>query len=171
MDFELSEEQRAIVDTARAVARDEMMPFARQWDEEEFFPAETLGRAAAVGFGGIYAGADVGGSALSRLDAALIFEELAKGCTSTAAYMSIHNMVVSMIDAYASTELRLRVLPDLCPTAGKHVEFGQLGRAAALCNRAFANTGEPREDLVVWIRFKRSLDLRIEPLCGSDVRS
>jgi alkylation response protein AidB-like acyl-CoA dehydrogenase len=114
MDFELSEEQRAIQDTARAFARDEMMPFAREWDEEEFFPVETLRRAAALGFGGIYAGADVGGSALSRLDAALIFEELAKGCTSTAAYISIHNMVVSMIDTYGSTELRLRFLPDLC---------------------------------------------------------
>src|SRR5271165_3132411 len=117
MDFDLSEEQRAIQDTARAFARDEMMPYARQWDEEEFFPVETLRRAAALGFAGIYVGADVGGSALSRLDATLIFEELAKGCTSTAAYISIHNMVAWMIDAYASTELRLRFLPDLCSMA------------------------------------------------------
>ena len=62
-------------------------------------------------------GADVGGSALSRLDAAIIFEELAQGCPSTAAYISIHNMVAWMIDAYASTELRLRLLPDLCSMA------------------------------------------------------
>src|SRR5260370_14105665 len=81
MDFDLSEEQRAIQDTARAFARDEMMPYARQWDEEEFFPVDTLRRAAALGFAGIYVGADVGGSALSRLDGTLIFEELAKGCT------------------------------------------------------------------------------------------
>src|SRR5512134_2227520 len=114
MDFELSEEQRAIQDTARAFARDEMMPFARQWDEDEFFPAGTLRQAAALGFGGIYVGADVGGSALARLDASLIFEELAQGCVSTAAYISIHNMVAWMIDTYASTELRLRLLPDLC---------------------------------------------------------
>jgi alkylation response protein AidB-like acyl-CoA dehydrogenase len=117
MDFDLSEEQRAIQETARAFARDEMMPYARQWDEEEVFPVDTLRRAAALGFAGIYVGADVGGSALSRLDATLIFEELAKGCTSTAAYISIHNMVVWMIDAYASTELRLRFLPDLCGMA------------------------------------------------------
>src|SRR6266849_8456937 len=117
MDFDLSEEQRAIQHTARAFARDEMMPYARQWDEEEFFPIDMLRRAAALGFAGIYVGADVGGSALSRLDAALIFEELAKGCTSTAAYISIHNMVAWMIDAYGSTELRLRVLPDLCSMA------------------------------------------------------
>jgi alkylation response protein AidB-like acyl-CoA dehydrogenase len=114
MDFELSEEQRAIQDTARAFARDEMMPFARQWDEEEFFPTDTLRQAAALGFGGIYVGAELGGSALTRLDAALIFEELAQGCTSTAAYISIHNMVAWMIDAFASGELRMRFLPDLC---------------------------------------------------------
>jgi alkylation response protein AidB-like acyl-CoA dehydrogenase len=117
MDFELSEEQRAIQDTARAFARDEMMPYARRWDEEEVFPVETLRRAAALGFAGIYIGADVGGSALSRLDAALVFEELAKGCTSTAAYISIHNMVAWMIDSYASEDLRLRFLPDLCSMA------------------------------------------------------
>src|SRR5712672_873885 len=114
MDFELSEEQRAIQDTARAFARGEMMPFARQWDEDEVFPADTLRQAAALGFGGIYVGADVGGSALSRLDATLIFEELAQGCPSTAAYISIHNMVAWMIDAYGSVELRRRFLPDLC---------------------------------------------------------
>ena len=117
MDFELTEEQRAIQDTARAFARDEMMPFARQWDEDEFFPADTLRRAAALGFGGIYVGTDRGGSALSRLDAALIFEELAQGCPSTAAYLSIHNMVAWMIDAFGGAELRQRFLPDLCSMA------------------------------------------------------
>jgi alkylation response protein AidB-like acyl-CoA dehydrogenase len=114
MDFDLTEEQRAIKDTARAFAREEMMPFARQWDEDEVFPAETLRRAAALGFGGIYVGTEFGGSALSRLDAALIFEELAQGCPSTAAYVSIHNMVAWMIDAYGTSELRGRFLPDLC---------------------------------------------------------
>jgi alkylation response protein AidB-like acyl-CoA dehydrogenase len=117
MDFELSEEQRAIQDTARAFAREQMMPFAREWDEEEIFPVTTLRQAAALGFGGIYVGADVGGSALTRLDAVIIFEELAQGCTSTSAYLSIHNMVAAMIDAYGSTELRLRYLPDLCSMA------------------------------------------------------
>ena len=114
MDFELTEEQRAIRDTARAFARDQMMPFARQWDEEECFPVDTLRAAAALGFAGIYVAADVGGSALVRLDAVLIFEELAQGCTSTAAYISIHNMVAWMIDAFGAGELRRRVLPDLC---------------------------------------------------------
>ena len=80
MDFDLTEEQRAIKETARAFARGAMMPFARQWDEDEIFPVDTLREAAALGLGGIYVAADVGGSALSRLDAVLIFEELAQGC-------------------------------------------------------------------------------------------
>jgi alkylation response protein AidB-like acyl-CoA dehydrogenase len=117
MDFDLTEEQRAIKDTARAFARAEMMPFARQWDEEEIFPVETLRKAAALGFAGIYVNAEVGGSALSRLDAALIFEELAQGCPSTAAYISIHNMVAWMIDAYGSRELRRTFLPNLSSMA------------------------------------------------------
>src|SRR6476659_4891981 len=116
MDFELSEEQRAFQVTARTFARDEMMPNARTWDEGEIFPVEALRKAAALGFGGIYVKEDVGGSALSRLDAALIFEELAQGCTSTAAYISIHNMAAWMIDAYGSAEARRRYLPKLCPT-------------------------------------------------------
>src|SRR5262249_40380981 len=86
-------------------------------DEEEIFPVDTLRHAAELGFGGIYVGADVGGSALSRLDAALIFEELAQGCPSTAAYLSIHNMVAWVIDAFGSSELRQRFLPDLCNMA------------------------------------------------------
>ncbi len=83
MDFELTEEQRAFQDTARTFARQEMMPFAREWDENEIFPVEALRKAAALGFGGIYVRDDVGGSDLANLDAILIFEELAQGCTST----------------------------------------------------------------------------------------
>ena len=114
MDFELSEEQRAFQATARTFARDEMMPNARAWDEGEVFPVDALRKAAALGFGGIYVKEDVGGSALSRLDAALIFEELAQGCTSTAAYISIHNMAAWMIDAFGSAEARKKFLPKLC---------------------------------------------------------
>jgi hypothetical protein len=114
MDFELSQEQQAIQDTAREFARAEMTPYAREWDENEIFPVETLRKAAALGFGGIYVKDDAGGSALTRLDATLIFEELAQGCTSTAAYISIHNMAVWMIDAYGGEAQRRRLLPKLC---------------------------------------------------------
>jgi alkylation response protein AidB-like acyl-CoA dehydrogenase len=99
MDFDLTEEQRAIRDTACEFARNEMMPFAGQWDEEEVFPVDALRQAAALGFAGIYVGTELGGSDLSRLDATIIFEQLAQGCPSTAAYISIHNMVAWMIDA------------------------------------------------------------------------
>src|SRR5512143_1439053 len=114
MDFTLSEEQRAFQATARTFARDEMMPNAHAWDEGEIFPVDALRKAAALGFGGIYVKEDVGGSALSRLDAALVFEELAQGCTSTAAYISIHNMAAWMIDAFGSAEARKKFLPKLC---------------------------------------------------------
>ena len=114
MDFDLTEEQRAFQETARAFAQVQMMPFAREWDENETFPVECLRAAAQLGFGGIYVGEDVGGSALSRLDAAIIFEELAQGCTSTAAYISIHNMAAWMIDAFGNAEQRARLLPRLC---------------------------------------------------------
>ena len=113
MDFDLSEDQRAFQATARQFARDEMMPHARDWDENETFPVETLRKAAALGFGGIYVKDDVGGSALSRLDATIIFEELAQGCTSTAAYISIHNMAAWMIDRFGADEQRRRFVPKL----------------------------------------------------------
>src|SRR5947208_17014625 len=113
MDFELSEEQRAIQDTARALGRVEMMPHAKQWDETSTVPVETLRAAAALGFGGITVQDDVGGSALTRLDATIIREELAQGCTSTAAYISIHNMAAWMIDAFGGAAQRKRFLPKL----------------------------------------------------------
>jgi alkylation response protein AidB-like acyl-CoA dehydrogenase len=114
MDFELSEEQQAFQATAREFAAAEMMPHARAWDEGEIFPVEALRKAAALGFGGIYVKEDVGGSALTRLDATIIFEELAQGCTSTAAYISIHNMAAWMIDRYGTEAQRKRFLPKLC---------------------------------------------------------
>jgi len=114
MDFELSEEQRAIQDTARDFARAEMMPYAKDWDENSTFPVDSLRKAAALGFGGIYVKEDVGGSDLTRLDSTIIFEELAQGCTSTAAYISIHNMSAWMVDAFGGEVPRKRFLPKLC---------------------------------------------------------
>jgi alkylation response protein AidB-like acyl-CoA dehydrogenase len=116
------------------------MPHARDWDEGEVFPVDTLRKAAALGFGGIYVKDDVGGSGLTRLDAALIFEELAQGCTSTAAYISIHNMVAWMIDTYGNDAVRQKFLPKL--TAMEHfasyclTEPGAGSDAASLTTKA-----------------------------------
>src|ERR1700674_3632132 len=112
MDFNLTEEQRAFRDVAREFARLEMAPYAPAWDEDCIFPVEALRKAAELGFGGIYVKDDVGGSALPRLDAVVIFEELAQGCVSTAAYISIHNMAAWMIDAFGDGAQRKRWLPD-----------------------------------------------------------
>ncbi len=114
MDFELTEDQRAFQATARQFAREVMAPQARSWDENETFPVEALRAAAALGFGGIYVKEEAGGSALSRLDGTIIFEELAQGCTSTAAYISIHNMVAWMIDVFGGQTPRDKFLPKLC---------------------------------------------------------
>jgi alkylation response protein AidB-like acyl-CoA dehydrogenase len=113
MDFELSEEQRAFQDMARSFAETEFAPHAGAWDEHCTFPVDALRAAAKLGFAGIYVSEEQGGAGLSRLDAALIFEELATGCTSTAAYLSIHNMVAWMIDAFGTEAQRGRFLPDL----------------------------------------------------------
>jgi len=113
MNFGLTEEQRAIEDVARRFAREKLAPFAAEWDADETFPVEALREAAALGFAGLYIKADVGGSELSRLDASIVVEELAAGCTSTAAYLSIHNMASWMIDHFGSREQRHRFLPSL----------------------------------------------------------
>jgi len=113
VDFALSEEQLAFRETARAFAAAEMAPHAARWDEDKVLPVETLRAAAALGFGAIYVRDDVGGAGLTRLDAAIIFEELAQGCTSTAAYISIHNMVTWMIDRWGTDAQRRHYLPTL----------------------------------------------------------
>ncbi len=113
MDFHFTDDQRAIQDMARSFAENEFAPHAALWDRDHIFPVEALRQAAALGLGGIYVGEDVGGSGLSRLDAAIIVEELAKGCTSTAAYLSIHNMATWMIDHFGTEGLRQKYCPKL----------------------------------------------------------
>ena len=140
MEFSLSDEQRAFRETARAFAREDWLPQAPGWDERQEFPVEALRRAAALGFAAIYVGEEFGGSGLGRVDAALIFEELAAACPSTAAYLSIHNMVAWMIDRFGSGEQRARLLPRL--TNMDHLasycltEPGSGSDAAALATRA-----------------------------------
>lgn len=140
MDFALTEEQEAFQAAARDFAEGEMAPHARDWDAGSVFPEETLRKAAALGFGGIYVKEDVGGSGLSRLDAAIVFEELAQGCVSTTAYITIHNMAGWMIDTFGHDDLRRRYLPDLCTmkTFASYclTEAGAGSDAASLTTRA-----------------------------------
>ncbi len=114
MDFELNEDQIAFADMARNFAQKEFEPNAAEWDEEQIFPLETLKKAGELGLCGLYAPEDVGGLGLSRLDSSIIFEELAMGCTSTTAYLTIHNMVAWMIALFGNDETREHWCPDLC---------------------------------------------------------
>ncbi|MBC7441076.1 MAG: acyl-CoA dehydrogenase family protein [Ramlibacter sp.] len=111
--FELTDEQLAIVDMVRSFAAESLAPQAVDRDETKHFPLDVLAAAGALGMGGIYVREDVGGSGLSRRDAILIFEELAQGDPSIAAYMSIHNMVAWMIDTFGTDDQRRRWVPGL----------------------------------------------------------
>jgi len=117
MDFDLSDDQRGFQATARAFAADRFAPNAARWDEERHFPVAELKEAAALGFAAIYVGEEFGGSGLKRVDGAIIFEELAAGCASSAAFLSIHNMASWMIDRFGNEAQRRRFLPDLCRMA------------------------------------------------------
>src|SRR6266568_8923516 len=112
--FALNEDHRAIHDMALSFAQDELAPKALEWDQEKHFPVDVLQKAAALGMGGIYVREDFGGSGLTRLDATLIFEALATGCPSVAAYISIHNMSTWMIDRFGNDEQRAKWIPKLC---------------------------------------------------------
>ncbi len=113
MDFSLSEEQLAIQEMAQRFAREELAPYSAKWDKESHFPVDVIKKSAELGFAGVYVSEDVGGSGLNRLDAAIIFEALSGGCTSTAAYITIHNMATWMIDRFGSEELRQKYCPRL----------------------------------------------------------
>lgn len=113
MDFKLNEEQYAIREMAQRFAEQEMAPYAAKWDEEHIFPVETLRKAASLGFASLCLPHEVGGTGLTRLDAALVFEELATACPSTAAYLSIHNMVCGLIERHANPALQETWLPRL----------------------------------------------------------
>ena len=112
--MKLSEEQNAFYNVAKEFAIEKMEPNAEKWDEDKIFPIDTLKELASLGFAGIYVSPSLGGSGLTRLDSTLIFEALSHGCTSTAAFLSIHNMATWMIDSFGDEELKERFVPDLC---------------------------------------------------------
>lgn len=140
MEFELDEAQQAVQDLARKFAAERLLPEAARWDEEKIFPREALKAAAELGFAGIYTSEEMGGAGLGRLEAALIFEELAAADPSTAAFLSIHNMVAWMIDRFGDEALRRRFLPAMM-TAGRIASYcltepGSGSDAASLRTRA-----------------------------------
>ena len=106
MDFELTEDQRAFADTARQFAQAELAPHAAHWDAEAIFPREAIAKAGELGFCGLYAPENAGGLQLPRLDATLVFEELAAVDPSTTAFITIHNMATWMLGTWATDEVR-----------------------------------------------------------------
>ncbi|HHY0478583.1 acyl-CoA dehydrogenase family protein [Vibrio parahaemolyticus] len=113
MDFELNEDQRAFADTAQQFSLERLAPMAAEWDEKQIFPKDVLREAGELGFLSLYTPEAHGGLGLSRLDASIIFEQLAMGCTSTTAFMTIHNMVSWMVASFATEDVRAKYCPKL----------------------------------------------------------
>ena len=113
MQFDLTDDQRAIQEVARRFTADRITPFAAEWDEKHIFPRDTICAAAELGFAAIYVGEDQGGIGLGRLEAALIMEAMAYGCPSTSAFISIHNMAAWMIDSFGGDAVKTAYLPRL----------------------------------------------------------
>ncbi len=113
MDFDLNSDQNNYRDLAKSFSDKELKPYAAEWDKEAFFPKETLKKAGELGFLSLYVDTNLGGMGLGRLDASIVFEQLAQGCTSTTAFMTIHNMAIWMVSKFASEELKTEWFPQL----------------------------------------------------------
>jgi alkylation response protein AidB-like acyl-CoA dehydrogenase len=138
--YHLSDDQRAIQSMVRAFADERIAPFAIEWDQTHHLPVDVLRAAAELGLGAIYCREEHGGSGMSRLDAALIFEALATGCPCISAYLSIHNMATWMIDTYGNDAQRERWIPRMATmeTIGAYclTEAGAGSDAASLATTA-----------------------------------
>ncbi|MFA5632900.1 MAG: acyl-CoA dehydrogenase family protein [Porticoccaceae bacterium] len=113
MNFDFTDDQLALRDAARTFAQGELTPNAAEWDEHKIFPREVIAKAGELGFCGLYSPEAQGGLGLSRLDTTIILEELAAGCTSTAAFISIHNMSTWMVCNWGNEGLRQQWCDDL----------------------------------------------------------
>ena len=113
MDFDLNSDQKHYRDLAKSFSDKELKPNAAEWDKEAFFPKETLKKAGELGFLSLYVDTNLGGMGLGRLDASIVFEQLAQGCTSTTAFMTIHNMAIWMVSKFGSEELKTEWFPQL----------------------------------------------------------
>lgn len=143
IDFSLSEEQAAFQDAARSFARERLAPNAARWDAEQVFPKDVIAEAGAMGFCGIYCAEDIGGLGLSRLDAAIVFEALAAGCTSTTAFITIHNMATWMLSTWGTGPVRQEWGPAL--TSGRKLASYALTEPGAGSDAASLKTRAQRE--------------------------
>lgn len=113
MRFDLDEEQVEIRDMVRHFTEQEIAPHAEAWDETNYFPREIYRKMAELGLLGMTTPEEYGGSALSRLSNALVYEELAKGEMATAVGLSVHNMVTGSIARFGNQEQRQRWVSEL----------------------------------------------------------
>ena len=108
MDFDLDAEQAEMRDTVRRFTEQEIIPHAEAWDENNHFPREIYRQMAQLGLMGMTTPEEFGGSQLSRLTAAMIYEEIAKGEMATAVGLSVHNMITGSIARFGKQEQRQR---------------------------------------------------------------
>ena len=151
MDFALTEEHTAIRDMARDFGQEHIAPYARSYEAEGTIPREIWQRLAELGFGGLYVSEESGGAGLTRFDAVLVFEALSRSCASVAAFLSIHNMCLSMLDRFGSDEIKERYLApgiamekvfSYCLTEpGSGSDAASLRTKAARTNEGFSLTG------------------------------
>ena len=151
MNFELNDDQQAYIASARAFSDNELAPHAAHWDAESVFAKDALKAAGELGFMGMYTPEAAGGLGMGRLDASLIVEELAKGCTTTAAFLTIHNMATAMIGKYCQQTVVDEWCPDLvmgeklasyCLTEpGAGSDAGSLRTSATLDGDAYVVNG------------------------------
>ena len=144
MDFSLNDDQQAYIDTARAFSKDVLAPGAAGWDREHIFPVEVFRKAGELGFMSLYAPESIGGLSLPRLDASLIFEELASGCTASTAFMTIHNMASNMIGRYGSENVLDEWGTDL--SSGQKLASYCLTETGSGSDAASLKTSASRED-------------------------
>lgn len=151
MDFELNDDQRAFAESARAFAQAELAPHAAHWDRESIFPREAIAKAGELGFCGLYAPENAGGLQLPRLDATMVFEELAAVDPSTTAFITIHNMATWMLGTWATDAVRAewgealtsgRKLASYCLTEpGAGSDAGSLKTRAELAGHEYIING------------------------------
>jgi len=143
MDFNLTEDQIAFREAAREFAQKEMAPFAAQWDKDAIFPVDIIKKTGELGFLGLYSPEEYGGLGLKRLDASIIFEEMSKACTSTTAYLTIHNMCAWMVTTFANADLASEWGPKL--TSGELLASYCLTEPGAGSDAASLRTTAVRE--------------------------